>query len=104
MKTSIYLLPSLLLILFFSSCRNSTEDYQTSVKVPVKEWSSGDMRDIPGLSMKRGLISNEDGATPGYVLFHTFGTSTVSSQCTSLNSPKGTEYFSQGCKTLEYDL
>jgi len=34
------------------------------------------VRDLPGLSFQRGLISSTDEATPGYILFHpTFGTS-----------------------------
>ena len=74
LQKHLYILSITLLVL--SGCKNVEKDSSSVSEIPVKEWTKEDMRDIPGLSMKRGLVSNTDEATPGYILFNpTMGTS-----------------------------
>lgn len=66
--------------LLFVGCKESIPEAvsTTADTENVKTWSSEDMRDIPGLKRQRGLISNTDKATPGYVIFHPGGGTTTS--------------------------
>lgn len=78
MKVFNFVIASLMILFLAFSCK--MQDKPTDVLPPpaeVKVWTPEDIRDIPGLSFQRGLISNTDKATPGYVLFHpSAGTST----------------------------
>ena len=57
--------------LFFCSTCTQKESTETQVaEVPVREWAPEDIRNLPGLHAKRGLIINSPEATPGYILFH----------------------------------
>ena len=61
---------------FTISCKKETSQ-PTIEKTEVKVWKPEDTRALAGVTLKRGLISKTDMATPGYVLFSpSFGTDT----------------------------
>ncbi len=63
--------------LFYSACKNDKTDSAEIEKSAVAATPENQMRDIPGLKRKRGLITKTDKATPGYILFHpSIGSST----------------------------
>ena len=75
MKNQLFNILAAAICLLFVQCKQSAnEKSSTTDKV---EFTPETMRDIPGLSAKRGLITKTNEATPGYVLFHpSAGTST----------------------------
>lgn len=64
--------------LFFCSTCTQKEAVETlAAEVPVKIWAPEDVRNLPELDVKRGVISKTSEATPGYILTHsTSGTPT----------------------------
>jgi hypothetical protein len=75
MKNQLFFLFLFVCFIPFFQCKQATEN--TSEPAVSREFSPDRMRDIPGLSAKRGLISKTNDATPGFILFHpSAGTST----------------------------
>lgn len=52
------------------SCKSDQTETKTSEPIEVRQWKPDDTRSMTGLSAKRGLISNTDGTTAGFVLFN----------------------------------
>jgi len=74
LRNALYLLTFLCIL--STGCRQSNTGTASQPETPVKQWTQDEMRDIPGLSAKRGVVTKTEDATPGYVLFNpTFGTS-----------------------------
>ena len=64
------------LVVMSIGCSQPTASDKTAEE-PVKEWAAEDIRDIPALQAKRGLVKNTDEATPGYVMFHASGSTST---------------------------
>ena len=68
MKIRITLFFTALLFISFS-CKNDNSKEQIVEKPEIRKWKPEDTRSLNGLMVKRGLIKNIKGATPGYILF-----------------------------------
>ena len=74
-----FFLTILALLLFNSySCKTDTSKNEEIQTVEIRQWKPEDLRNMTGLTAKRGLISKADQATPGYVLINIIFTGTES--------------------------
>lgn len=69
MKTLGSTMASAIFLLLSFGCTNTERLSESAPPKEIKQWSSEDTRDLAGLTAKRGLVSNSDKATPGYILF-----------------------------------